>query len=151
MWWPGHIPAGAKYDEMMSHIDCWSTLAAMVGLTPPPHGAWTGNDGKPIYFDSIDNSAYVLGQAKHSARRSWVYIDGESFMGARVDVAGDPDNPDLNVAWKYLWTAKDTWLGAEQNLGAIGAAVQLAWPGSMVPFQHALSDSQRPRHLIQRH
>jgi hypothetical protein len=100
---------------------------------------------------SIDNSAYVLGQAKHAARRSWVYIDGESFMGARVDVAGDPDNPDLNVAWKYLWTAKDTWLGAEQNLGAIGAAVQLAWPGSMVPFQHALSDSQRPRHLIQRH
>ena len=32
MWWPGHIPAGARYDEMMSHIDCWATLAAMVGL-----------------------------------------------------------------------------------------------------------------------
>ena len=64
MWWPGHIPAGAKYDEMMSHIDCWSTLAKMVGLTPPPHGAWIGNDGKPIYFDSIDNSAYILGQGK---------------------------------------------------------------------------------------
>jgi hypothetical protein len=67
MWWPGHIPAGAKYDEMMSHIDCWSTLAAMVGLTPPPHGAWVGNDSKPIYFDSIDNSAYILG--KPSTRR----------------------------------------------------------------------------------
>jgi hypothetical protein len=113
------------------------TLAAMVGLTPPPHGAWTGNDGKPIYFDSIDNSAYVLGQAKHSARRSWVYIDGESFMGARVDVAGDPDNPDLNVAWKYLWTAKDTWLGAEQNLGAIGAAVRL--PVSLAGIDGAFS------------
>ena len=24
MWWPSHIPAGARYDEMMSHIDCWS-------------------------------------------------------------------------------------------------------------------------------
>jgi arylsulfatase len=59
MWWPGHVPAGAKYDEMMSHIDCWSTLAKMVGLTPPPHGSWTGNDGKPIYFDSTDNSAYI--------------------------------------------------------------------------------------------
>jgi arylsulfatase len=131
MWWPGHIPASAKYDEMMSHIDGWSTLAAMVGLTPPPHGAWTDNDGKPIYFDSVDNSAYILGQAKHSARRSWVYIDGENFMGARVDVAGDPDNPDLNIAWKYLWTAKDTWLGAEQNLGAIGAAYNL----TMDPFE----------------
>ena len=131
MWWPGHIPAGAKYDEMMSHIDCWATLAGMVGLTPPPHGASTGNDGKPIYFDSIDNSAYIVGKAKHSARRSWIYIDGESFMGARVDVADDPDNPDLNIAWKYLWTAKDTWLGSEQNLGAIGAAYNL----TMDPFE----------------
>jgi arylsulfatase A-like enzyme len=131
MWWPGHIPAGAKYDEMMSHIDCWSTLAAMVGLTPPPHGAWVGNDGKPIYFDSIDNSAYILGKAEHSARRSWIYVDGENFMGARVDVANDPDNPELNIAWKYLWTAKDTWLGSEQNLGAIGAAYNL----TMDPFE----------------
>jgi Sulfatase len=131
MWWPGHIPAGAKYDEMMSHIDCWATLAKMVGLTPPEHGAWTDNSGKPIYFDSIDNSAYILGQAKHSARRAWVYIDGESFMGARADVAGSPDNPDLNIAWKYLWTAKDTWLGSEQNLGATGAIYNL----TMDPFE----------------
>ena len=59
---------------MMSHIDCWSTLAAMVGLTPPPHGAWEDNDGKPIYFDSIDNSAYI--RARPSIRRatSWIYI-----------------------------------------------------------------------------
>ena len=25
MWWPDHIPAGVRYDEMMSHIDCWAT------------------------------------------------------------------------------------------------------------------------------
>ena len=36
MWAPGKIPAGARYGEMMSHIDCWSTLATMTGLTPPP-------------------------------------------------------------------------------------------------------------------
>ena len=42
MWWPGNIPAGARYGEMMSHIDCWSTLAAMVGLTPPPVGEMEG-------------------------------------------------------------------------------------------------------------
>jgi arylsulfatase len=71
MWWPGQIPAGAKYDQMMSHIDCWATLAKMVELNPPPHGAWTDDNGKPIYFDRIDNSAYILGKAKHSARRSW--------------------------------------------------------------------------------
>jgi arylsulfatase len=131
MWWPGHIPAGAKYDEMMSHIDCWATLAKMAGLTPPATGAWIDNNGQPIYFDSIDNSAYILGQDKHSARRTWVYIDGESFMGARVDIAGDPENPNLNIVWKYLWTAKDTWLGSEQNLGAIGAVYNL----TMDPFE----------------
>ena len=49
---------------MMSHIDLWATLATLVGLTPPPHGAWTDNDGKPIYFDSVDNSAYIMGKAR---------------------------------------------------------------------------------------
>jgi arylsulfatase len=70
---------------MMSHIDLWSTLATMVDLTPPPHGAWTDNDGKPIYFDSIDNSAYITGKARHSARTSWIYTGGETFEGARAE------------------------------------------------------------------
>jgi arylsulfatase len=92
-----------------------------VGLTPPPHGAWIDNNGKPIYFDRIDNSEYVLGRTKHSARRSWVCVDGENFMGARAEIAGDPNNPDISIAWMYLWTAKNTWLGPEQNLGSNGA------------------------------
>ncbi len=121
MWAPGKIPADARYGEMMSHIDCWSTLATMVGLTPPPHGAWKDNDGKPIYFDSIDNSAYVMGKSPHSARDSWIYTDGESFGGVRADIGGDPSNPDLRIAWKYLYTSKDTWLGPKQDLGAIGS------------------------------
>ena len=130
MWWPNHIPAGVQYNEMMSHIDCWATLAAMVGLTPPPH-EWVGNDGKPIYFDSIDNSAYILGKAQHSARRSWVYIDGEVFQGMRADVAGDPKEPWVNIAWKYLYTAKDSWLGPTQNLGSVGALYNL----TMDPYE----------------
>ena len=130
MWWPGHIPARAQYDEMMSHIDAWATLAAMVGLTPPPH-EWVGNDGKPIYFDSIDNSAYILGKEQHSARRSWIYIDGEVFQGARDDIAGDAKEPWVNIAWKYLYTAKDFWLGSEANLGSIGATYNL----TMDPYE----------------
>jgi hypothetical protein len=81
MWAPGKIPAGVTLDEMMSHIDCWSTLATMVGLKAPPTGEMMDNNGKPIYFDSIDNSAYVMGNAEHSARGSWIYIDGETFQG----------------------------------------------------------------------
>jgi arylsulfatase len=130
MWWPGHIPAGAVYDEMMSHIDCWATLAAMAGITPPPHD-WVGNDGKGIYFDSIDNSAYILGKAKHSARQSWLYIDGEHFEGMRADIGSTDPNDDVHIAWKYLYTAKDTWLGPSQNLGSIGSLYNL----TMDPFE----------------
>jgi hypothetical protein len=89
------------------------------------------NDGKPIYFDSIDNSAYILGKAKHSARRSWIYIDGEALGAVRVDVAGDPENPDLNIVWKNIFTAKDTWLGPKETLGAIGSMYNL----TMDPFE----------------
>lgn len=130
MWWPSHIPAGAQYNEMMSHIDCWATLAAMVGLTPPPHD-WVGNDGKPIYFDSIDNSAYILGQAPHSARTSWIYVDGEVLEGVRADIGGDPDEPWVHIAWKYLFTAKDSWLGSKADLGSIGALYNL----TMDPYE----------------
>ncbi|WP_336800591.1 arylsulfatase [Kaistia sp. MMO-174] len=130
MWWPGQIPAGVQKNEMMSHIDAWATLATMAGLTPPPHD-WVGNDGKPIYFDSIDNSQYILGKSDHSARNSWVYIDGENFLGARIDIGGDPKEPWLNIAWKYLYTAKDSWLGSEANLGSIGAVYNL----TMDPYE----------------
>lgn len=130
MWWPGKIPADTQYHQMMSHIDCWATLAGMVGLTPPP-AEWVGDDGKPIYFDSIDNSAYILGKEQHSARTSWVFIDGETFGGVRVDIGGDPETPWLNIAWKYLYTAKDSWLGVTANLGSIGALYNL----TMDPFE----------------
>ena len=131
MWWPSKIQAGSTFGEMMSHIDCWSTLAAMAGITPPPHGEWRDNNGKPIYFDSIDNSAYILGKAPHSARRSWIFVNGEYLNGIRVDIAGDPKEPWSNIAWKFLWTAKDSWLGPDQGLGSIPAVYNL----TMDPYE----------------
>ena len=154
MWWPGHIPAGSKPDEMMSHMDVWPTTAAMVGLTPPPHGGWVDNTGKPIYFDGIDNSAYVMGKAPHSARRTFVYIEGEQLGAVRVDVAGDangtqtespycqamkptppaclvPGDPNLNIAWKFTWNSTDSWLGVRQQLGGIPALYNL----TMDPYE----------------
>ena len=85
MWSPGRIPAGVTAHEMMSHMDVWPTTAAMAGLTPPPHGEWKDNNDKPIYFDGIDNSAYVTGKTAHSARDSWIYIDGETLGAIRKD------------------------------------------------------------------
>ena len=81
MWAPGQIPAGVVLHEMMSHMDVWPTTAAMVGLKSPTKGETLDNNGKPIYFDGIDNSAYVTGKAMHSARDSWIYIDGEIVRG----------------------------------------------------------------------
>jgi arylsulfatase len=131
MWWPGKIPAGVQYGEMMSHIDCWATLATMVGLKAPPTGEMKDNNGKPIYFDSIDNSAYIMGKSPHSARKSWIYINGETFHAARADIGGDPKEPWVNIAWKFVWTAKDTWLGPTQNTGAIPAVYNL----TMDPYE----------------
>ena len=37
----------------------------------------------------------------------------------------------MRIAWKYLWTAKDTWLGPEQNLPAIGSLYNL----TMDPYE----------------
>ena len=37
----------------------------------------------------------------------------------------------MHIAWKYLYSAKDSWLGAEANLGAIGALYNL----TMDPFE----------------
>ncbi|WP_081670903.1 arylsulfatase [Sporocytophaga myxococcoides] len=125
MWSPGTIPAGVQLNEMMSHMDVWPTLAKIVGLTPPPTGEWKDDNGKPIYFDGVDNSEYVTGKSKHSARNSFIYIDGENFGGARADIGGDPNNPELRIAWKYLWTSKDSWLGSTQDLGGIGSAYNL--------------------------
>ena len=104
MWAPGRIKASTVLHGMMSHMDIWPTTAAMAGLTPPPHGEWKDNNGKPIYFDGIDNSAYVTGKAKKSARDQWVYINGVTFGGIRCG------------QWKLLWTAKDTWLGPNLHM-----------------------------------
>ena len=49
----------------------------------------------------------------------------------RADIGGDPKEPWLKIAWKYLYTSKDTWLGAEQNLGCCGSVYNL----TMDPYE----------------
>ena len=87
--------------------------------------------GEAIYFDGIDNTGYVTGKAKHSARDGWIYTDGEKFLGMRYDVGGDPSNPDMKIAWKMLYTSKDTWLGPTLDVGAIGSTYNL----TMDPYE----------------
>jgi hypothetical protein len=49
----------------------------------------------------------------------------------RADIGGDPKEPWVHIAWKYLYTAKDSWLGVTANLGAIGAIYNL----TMDPYE----------------
>jgi arylsulfatase len=113
IWAPGRVPPGTVRDGMMSHVDIWPTTAALAGLAPPPHGEWKGNDGKPIYFDGIDNSAYVTGKGEQSARQSWVYIEGTKLLAVRVK------------EWKFAFTAKDAWLGPDLKLSGIPSVYNL--------------------------
>ena len=140
MWAPGKIPAGAVYPEMMSHMDVWPTTAAMVGLTPPPTGEWKDNNGKPIYFDGIDNSAYVMGKAPHSARDTWIYIDGETLGAVRKDIGGDPQAPWLRIAWKAVLHGQGRLAGPATDLGGLARALQ-SHHGSVRKIRHVLQRS----------
>jgi len=105
IWAPGRVQPGTVLHGMMSHMDIWPTTGAMAGLKVPSNGEWKGNDGNPIYFDGIDNSAYVMGMAKQSARTEMVFIGGTSFQAVRWN------------QWKIHFTTKDAWLGPELKLG----------------------------------
>ena len=88
------------------------------------------NNGKPIYFDGIDNSAYVTGKAKHSARDGWIYIDGENFQGMRADI--DEPSTRREDRMEVLCGPRKT-PGWDQtlNLGAIGSTYNL----TMDPYE----------------
>jgi arylsulfatase A-like enzyme len=115
-WWPGAIAPGQVATEMMSHMDWWPTFAGLIGVEPPPH-IWVDNNGAPIVFDGIDNSEYLLGKGP-SARDTFFYYYDQAFGGVRVE------------NYKFLFTAKDTWLGPSLPLTSAPSMYNLFWdPG----------------------
>ena len=129
LWAPGRLAGGTVDDDIIGHIDAWSTLAGMAGLTPPPHGAWKDNLGQPIYFDGVDQSARIAylahptnaasGEIAGGGRRnpdvvvaaprmSWVYMRGLDLQAIRYG------------EWKWNWSAQDAWLGPQMNMGLPG-------------------------------
>jgi arylsulfatase len=122
MWAPGRIKGGTVDNDIIGHIDAWPTLAALAGLTPPPHGEWKDNDGKPIYFDGIDQSRRIMsmgqfadadgdGNGSHDPghvpppRMTWAYMRGLDLQAIRYG------------EWKWSWSAQDAWLGPKMDLG----------------------------------
>jgi arylsulfatase len=114
-WWPGHIKPGSVNVDMFSHMDWWPTLARLIGQPVPTH-EWKDNNGKSIIFDGVDLSDSLL-QKGPGKRNSMVYFAGQMFGGVRVK------------NFKFLYTAKDTWLGWDRTLRA-PAIYDLRWdPG----------------------
>ena len=52
-------------------------------------------------------------------------------MQFALTLSGDPKEPWLNIAWKFVWTAKDTWLGPNLDTGSVPAVYNL----TMDPFE----------------
>ena len=157
MWWPGHIPAGAYYDEMMSHMDVLADDSPRWSASPrrrTAHGsATTASRSTSTASTTAPTSS---GKAQHSARRLVdLHRRRELHGSARATSAAIPNNPDLNIAWKYLWTAKDTWLGPEQNLGAHRRGLQ-PHHGPVREIRHdvqrrdVVSPAHRPRRASMR-
>jgi arylsulfatase len=142
IWAPGRVNPGTVNNDIIGHIDAWPTLAGLAGLTPPPHGAWTGNDGQPIYFDGIDQSARIRSYASPMVATandngSRVGANGGRVTTSGGEVAlGGKDNAsvpaprmtwvymrglDLQAVrygeWKWSWSAQDAWLGPKLDMG----------------------------------
>jgi arylsulfatase len=107
MWAPGRIQPGTVNNDIIGHIDAWPTLAALAGLTPPPHGEWQDNEGKPIYFDGIDQSARILGKSNRPPRMTWAYMRGLELQAIRYG------------EWKWNWSSQDAILGRESAPTAV--------------------------------
>jgi Flavodoxin len=86
---------GRKIDERLAALaastgPASATAAGLAGIPSrqshvpgevagPPPADWVDNNGKGIYFDGIDNSAYVTGRAQHPVR----YRSGRSRARSR--------------------------------------------------------------------
>ena len=68
MWWPGHIPARAKYDEMMSHIDAWATLAGHG--RPDASAARMGRQRRQADLFRLASTTAPTSSARSSIRRA---------------------------------------------------------------------------------
>lgn len=111
-WWPGHIKPGSVNMDMFSHMDWWPTVATLIGQPVPTH-EWKDNSGQPIIFDGIDLSDSLL-QKGTGKRDNMIYFAAQMFGGVRVK------------NFKFLFTAKDTWLGWDRPLRA-PAIYDLLW------------------------
>jgi len=89
MRWPGKIKAGSVLNGVVSHIDMFPTLLAIAGNPDVKQQLLDGCtvDGQKfnVHLDGFDQTAYLTGEAKESARNHIMYFsDDGDVIAVRV-------------------------------------------------------------------
>ncbi|WP_223163236.1 sulfatase-like hydrolase/transferase [Marinobacter salinexigens] len=80
--WPGVIPKGQVLSGIQSHMDVFTTLAAVAGL---PDVADTLREDQGQYIDGVNNLDYWAGKTDESARNNFIYYHESTIRAIRVD------------------------------------------------------------------
>ena len=90
--WPGHVPAGAVTDEIVTAVDWLPTLASMVGESERVPA------DRPI--DGVDASSLLLGQSPTSGRDHVIYYGSD---GAPMSVKWRDDEGRVPLQREHQW------------------------------------------------
>lgn len=87
--WPGHVPAGRVEAGLISQIDLFATLAAIVGAAVPPGSAEDSLDQRPLLEGRAPSARETLIHNTHRRlyairHGDWVLIDAPSGGHSRV-------------------------------------------------------------------
>lgn len=94
--WPGHLEAGSHYDEILSVMDVFPTLAAAAGVEP---GAWRTLDGRNAW------PAIQSGEA--------VPLDDYLFFASETPLRGSFHLTAFDDDWKLVQEIEQGFLSAE--------------------------------------
>jgi arylsulfatase len=84
--WPGHIPAGAVLNGIVSHNDWFVTLLAAVGNPEIADQLKAGTElagtEYKVHLDGFNQLDYITGAANESARRHFFYVSDDGDLTA---------------------------------------------------------------------
>lgn len=88
--WPGHIPAGAVSNQIVSHLDWLPTLVAAAGDPNVTEkllsGYEVGDKTFRVHLDGYNLLPYLTGEAEESPRESFFYFsDDGDLLALRYD------------------------------------------------------------------
>jgi arylsulfatase len=84
--WPGKFPAGVTLNGIVSHEDWLPTFAAIGGdpkiVDKLKAGVTLNGRNYRNYIDGADQTAYLTGQSKESARNQFIYVNDDGQVVA---------------------------------------------------------------------